>query len=101
MVSYSIHAVSQEHFARLLAILPHCRKAPAMFVWVSTPDASWVVHGRARSSYARAVLVADLLQRKLGWQTLAAGPRPARALVRPGGPTAKEAMRSPVTFPKP
>lgn len=71
-----------------------------MFVWVNTPDAGWVVHGTARSSYARAVVVADLLQRKLGWQTAASGPRPAPCAVKPGGPMAKEAMRSPVTLPK-
>jgi hypothetical protein len=70
-----------------------------MFVWVNTQDAGWVVHGTARSSYARAVVVADLLQRKLGWQT-AAGSRPAPCLAKPDAPVARDAMRSPVTVPK-
>jgi hypothetical protein len=71
-----------------------------MFVWVNTPDAGSVVHGRARSHHARAVMVAHLLHTKLGWQTAAGGTRPSPCRVKPGGPTSKDAMRSPVSFPE-
>ena len=70
-----------------------------MFVWVNTPDAGWVIHGRARSHHARAVMVAHLLRtKKKGWQTEASGTRPAPCACPPGAPLAKEAMRSPTTW---
>ena len=72
-----------------------------MWVWINSSDGGWVQHGRERSSAERAAAVAQLLNRRLGWET-AAGPvapesRPASA----GAPTAAVAAVSPANFDDP
>ncbi len=69
-----------------------------MWVWINSSDGGWVRHGRERSSAERAAAVAELLNRRLGWETaagpMAPEPRPASA----GAPTAAVAAVSPAIF---
>ena len=68
-----------------------------MFVWVNSRG-GWVIHGRERKSGERAQWVADLLERKKGWETLAAAEKPGSRPPRSGAPSLEEAMRSPAEF---
>ena len=47
-----------------------------MYVWVSS-TAGWVIHGKARISTERAQWVAELLERRNGWETVAGSQKPS------------------------
>ena len=69
-----------------------------MRVWVNSSDGGWVQHGDERKSAGRAAVVAQLLNRRKGWET-ASGPTPPDARPpQPGAPTAAEAAVSPANF---
>jgi hypothetical protein len=65
-----------------------------MFVWVNSRG-GWVIHGKARVSAERAQWVADLLERRKGWETKAALDKPSQRPPRRGAPSVEEAARSP------
>lgn len=65
-----------------------------MRVWVNTSE-GWVAHGEVRSSQERALAVARLLARRLGWETEAGPVAPPVRPASPGAPTAAVAAASP------
>jgi hypothetical protein len=68
-----------------------------MYVWVNS-RAGWIIHGKARKSRERAQWVAELLERRKGWETIAAAAKPGPRTPRRTAPSAEEAEHSPADF---
>lgn len=68
-----------------------------MYVWVNSRS-GWVIHGRARKSRERAQWVAELLERRKGWETVAGDARPSPRPPRRNAPMAEEVEHSPASF---
>lgn len=68
-----------------------------MFVWVNSRG-GWVIHHKARKSATRADWVADLLERRKGWETRGSVAKPSPRPPRRGAPSAELAARSPAEF---
>jgi hypothetical protein len=65
-----------------------------MYVWVNS-TAGWVIHGRARKSKDRAVWVAELFERRNGWEAVAGSQKPSPRPPRRNAPSAEVAEHSP------